>query len=304
MPIVKDKENKIDENVKKENQNKKIEFQPMEPLYCFDEIILNKNEEEKVLDVLCYNEYHELVFLNWGLKNTHKMSKKIGINLFGAPGTGKTMIAHAIADKFKRKIIQIDYSEIESKYVGETSKNLVKAFNTAKETNSILLFDEADALLSRRVSSMSNSTDVSVNQTRSVLLTLLNDHNDLVVFTTNFIENFDTAFMRRIHSHIEIAMPKEETRVRLWKKYIPENLPTDCDIDILAKKYENVSGSDISNAVLLSAFKGARKKEKIVRHEYFEEAITSIIDSKKKNEIKTVTQSISEEEANKILKLK
>ena len=252
----------ISEDLNKEK--KKVSFEPMKPKYSFEEVILNEYEKERVLDSLCYNEHHELVFNNWGLNNTHKMSKKFGINLYGPPGTGKTMIAHAIANHLNRNLIQIDYSEIESKYVGETSKNLVDAFTKAKETGSILLFDEADAILSRRVSSMTNATDVSVNQTRSVLLTLMNDYNDIILFTTNYIENFDPAFMRRIHSHINIALPDEKSRTRLWRNYIPKNLPHDLNIESISM-YSGVSGSDISNAVLLSAFRGAREKEKFVK---------------------------------------
>ena len=77
-------------------------------------------------------------------------------------------------------------------------KNLTAIFNYSKTIDAILLFDEADALLSKRVTDMLHSTDVSVNQTRSVLLTLLNDYTGIVLFTTNFISNFDPAFMRRI----------------------------------------------------------------------------------------------------------
>ena len=91
-------------------------------------------------------------------------------------GTGKTMAAHAIANALHKEMICVNYADIESKYVGETSKNLTNLFHTASEKDIIIFFDEADALLSKRVTNMSSSTDVSVNQTRSVLLTLLNDY--------------------------------------------------------------------------------------------------------------------------------
>lgn len=101
--------------------------------------------------------------------------KQIAINLYGLPGTGKTMAAHAIASALKRPMFAVNYADIESKYVGETSKNLTRLFKEAELIDAIIFFDEADAMLSRRVTNMSNSTDVSVNQTRSVLLTLMNN---------------------------------------------------------------------------------------------------------------------------------
>lgn len=85
------------------------------------------------------------------------------------------MCAHAIAKELNKKIICVNYADIESKYVGETSKNLTSLFDYAKENDFVIFFDEADALLSKRVTNMSSSTDVSVNQTRSVLLTFVND---------------------------------------------------------------------------------------------------------------------------------
>ena len=94
-----------------------------------------------------------------------KIQKRAGINLYGPSGTGKSVTAHAIAAQLGRDILTVDYSQIESKYVGETSKNLTEMFDYAKKSEAIIFFDEADALLSKRVNNMSSSTDVSVNQT-------------------------------------------------------------------------------------------------------------------------------------------
>lgn len=101
------------------------------------------------------------------------------------------MAAHAIANALGKRMLPVDYAEIESKYVGETAKNLTALFRVAAEHEAIIFFDEADALLSKRVSNMSSATDVSVNQTRSVLLTLLNDYKGIVLFATNYIHNYD-----------------------------------------------------------------------------------------------------------------
>ena len=245
-----------------------------------------------------YTENSKVVFEDWGLKYTHKYSNRIGINLYGEPGTGKTMAAHAIANYLNRKILIVNYADIESKYVGETPKNIRRAFEVAKETNSILFFDEADAILSRRVTNMSNATDVSVNQTRSVMLMLMNEYEDFIIFATNFIENFDPAFMRRISVHIKFELPDLECRQRLWEKYIPEQLPTDLDIEEISRKFSGISGSDISNAVLNASFKAARRKVGRVPKEYFFEAIEDILKSKeanRKNEVTVEKRVVSEE---------
>lgn len=213
------------------------------------------------------------------------------------------MASHAIAHALDKPLIEVNYSEIESKYVGETSKNLTKLFNTAKEQDAIIFFDEADAMLSRRVTNMSNSTDVSVNQTRSVLLTLMNSHEGLIIFTTNFIENYDSAFMRRILSHILFELPSFENRQKLWQHYIPAKLPLapDVNINILAEKSDGLSGSDISICVLKSALSSARENAPTVSLAHFERAINEIKASQKANQKRTspnttlTTNVVSEE---------
>lgn len=241
------------------------------------------------------------VFDEWKLSEVIKDKKSLIVNLYGKSGTGKTMTAHAIANELNRKIICVNYSEIESKYVGETSKNLAALFKYAYQKEVIIFFDEADALLSKRVTDMSNATDVSVNQTRSVLLTLMNDYKGMIIFASNFISNYDTAFIRRIQYHIKFELPDEELRKKLWKKYIPENMPNNADIDYLSKNYPGLTGSDIANIVLKAALFAAGKEENIVHQEYFENEIKNILKVKKDNngsKITSVTQrEVSEEYA-------
>ena len=238
-----------------------IVFVPEEPRYSLDDIILPQSTKEQILDVATYAENSQLVFDIWGFNRTHKYSKRVGINLYGAPGTGKTMAAHAIAKQLGKKILIVNYADIESKYVGETPKNISKVFEAGKSTNSILFFDEADAILSKRVTNMTQAVDVSVNQTSSVMLMLMNEYQDFIIFATNFISNFDPAFMRRISVHVKFELPDVECRKKLWQMYIPEEFLAqfkNLDIDELAEKFDGISGSDISNAVLNAAFKAAR----------------------------------------------
>lgn len=277
-----------------------VMFVPETPKFTLQDIVLNESTKEQILDAADYARNSKLVFETWGLASTHKYSHRLGINLYGPSGTGKTMAAHAIAAYLGRKILAVNYADIESKYVGETPKNIWKAFETAKETHSILFFDEADAILSKRVTNMSSATDVSVNQTRSVMLMILNDYQDFVIFATNFIENFDPAFMRRIAMHVKFELPDLDCRRRLWRMYIPRQMPNTIDIEHLAETYDGLSGSDISNAVLMSAFKAARRQKTLVEECDVEEMVKNILDSKKANrkrmpEVTVTTKPVTEE---------
>ena len=290
-----------DKKISSTKVDKKVEdevFIPEEPRYSLDDIILSDAVKAQILDVATYAENSYRVFELWGFKETHKYSRRIGINLYGAPGTGKTMAAHAIAKNLGRKILVVNYADIESKYVGETPKNIRKVFEVAKRTNSILFFDEADAILSKRVTNMTQAVDVSVNQTRSVMLMLMNEFQDFIIFATNFISNFDPAFMRRISVHVKFELPDLECRKKLWQKYVPKKMPTDLDIDEIAENFDGISGSDISNAVLNAAFRAARKRDVIVPKEYFHQALADILESKlanKSGDVKVTKKIVSKE---------
>lgn len=261
------------------------------PKYQLSDLVLSSRNLDELQTVIKAKEYWNKVFVDWNLQSVMKQRKSLFINLYGEPGTGKTMAAHAITNALQKEMICVNYADIESKYVGETSKNLTNLFRTASEKDIIIFFDEADALLSKRVTNMSSSTDVSVNQTRSVLLTLLNDYEGMVIFATNFISNYDPAFMRRIQYHIRFDLPDEQLREKLWRMYIPQEMPTDLHISEISQKYDGISGSDISNAVLKAALKAAKNQETFVKQTNFEEAVEEIIKSKRANRDIKITKS-------------
>ena len=293
-------------------EQKKIKVEPIfivsEPKYRFEDIILNKTIKEDIEDTMAIERYKYLIYDTWQLASVIKKHKGLSLNIFGPSGTGKTMIAHAIANELGLKIIEVNYAEIESKYVGETSKNLVKMFQFAKDNGVLLLFDEADALLSKRVTSMNNATDISVNQTRNVLLKLLDSYEEPVVFTTNFISNYDNAFYRRITHHIEIPYPDEEQRKLLWRHYLLDTLPISGEKEQIITEVsliDRVTGADIANTVLSVALKVARGSiDKIYSSVIIEKlkSIKKIKDDVDFDDSVMITRKkISKEEADNIL---
>lgn len=303
MPIVQNEELPLDakavpdknpENARKSDMGNN--FQPVDPRFTFEDLILPESVSNEIFDVLTYRDNEKIIFNDWGFDETHKSHKKIALNFYGPPGTGKTMAAHAVAAHLGKSIIEVNYAEIESKYVGDTPKNLHQVFEAASATDSVLFFDEADAILSKRVTNMSNSTDTSVNQTRSVMLMLLNNYEGTIVFATNFISNIDAAFMRRILGHVHFVLPDFESRKKIWRHLLPSKFPHDIDIDKIAEKFDNISGSDISNAILKTAFKIARSNQLSAKHEDFDNAISLIVESKNNNAGFTVNKRLVSEE--------
>lgn len=273
----------IGKRVTSEQDQTQIRTKLTQPMYSLSDLILPAITRASLYDFLAYRKHESLIFDQWGLSKTHKKQRQTAVNFYGLPGTGKTMAAHAIAHELQQPLLMINYAELESKYVGETSKNITRIFEDAKKNDSIILFDEADAILSRRVTDMTHATDVSVNQTRSVLLMIMDQHNGLIVFTTNFIENYDPAFMRRILTHINFVLPDSICREQLWKKYIPQDLPHNADYSSLAKQSEGLSGSDISNCVLKAALSAARQGSNQIDSKHFQIAIDEVNNSKAAN---------------------
>ena len=280
--------------------NDTIQFLLSDPSYTFDDMVLSPELKSEIQDALAIFEYREQLFDVWNLSSVIKKPTNLCINLYGEPGTGKTMAANAIANQLGLKLLRVNYADIESKYVGETSKNLERLFAVAKEKRAILLFDEADALLSKRVTNMSSATDVSVNQTRSVLLTLLDNYDGMVIFTTNFISNYDAAFMRRIPYHIKFELPDEKQRAAILRHYLTGTVPNSIDIDALAHDFPGIAGGDIANALLVSALKTVRENRAVLEQNDFELALRNILQSKQENHRMNVTlesRTVSEEYA-------
>lgn len=299
----------IDESEVKEKSKRgkavDIKFYETEPKYTFSDIVLSDDIEKKVKRSILFIQNQKLIFDEWNLKSVIK-NYNLCINLYGPSGTGKTMTAHAIAKELGKKIVIVNYAEIESKYVGETSKNLLALFKFAQQYDCVILFDEADALLSKRVSVMHSATDVSVNQTRNTLLKILDEYDGIVIFTTNFIQNFDIAFMRRIFCNIEFRLPDYEARVNTWEHYLIKSLPIENREKLIQNisKIEGLSGSDIATIVLKSAVvtleQGSQSISEELLIEMSEEVKKVRADIQGKYEI--TTRRVSEEYAKDQLK--
>lgn len=223
----------------------------------FDRIICHEDVKKQIEVGL--NKIKMASFLNdeWNLKSVEPFNGKCAINFYGEPGTGKTLSALATARLLNKKLVQTDYSQIVSKYVGDTAKHIKQAFAEAKEQDAILFFDEADSMLSRRIS-MADQQNASfmnsVNQNRNVLMQEIDKHDGIIIFATNFFENFDPAMLRRIAQHVEFKLPDEEMRKKLLRLHVPEEVPLneDVDFDELARETDKLSGGDIKNVCINS----------------------------------------------------
>ena len=176
----------------------------------------------------------------------------------GPPGTGKTMVAGLIARELTLELYQIDLSRVVSKYVGETEKNLAEVFDAADWGNVLLLFDEADALFSRRTD-VKSSNDRFANMEINYLLQRLERFEGVSILTTNLEGSIDTAFKRRLSFRVGFPMPDAAEREVLWKRMVPSEAPVEAlDVAALAQAYE-FTGGNIRNTMLRAAYLAASK---------------------------------------------
>lgn len=246
------------ENTTTDNkQNKEVntlQFIPQQPRFDFSQIILSDFVRKEIFDALKVIECKDVVYNVWGFSECDPIPRSV-LNFYGDPGTGKTMCAHAVANKLGKKILALNYAEIESKYVGEAPKNLQKAFDTADETDSVLFFDEADSFLGKRIQNVTQGAEQALNSLRSQMLILLEEHSGVVIFATNLVSNFDSAFESRILKHIHFELPNHDARIEIIKKMIPTKLPLSEPIsketlDEASDILEGFSGREIKTAVL------------------------------------------------------
>lgn len=135
-----------------------------------------------------------------------KRNKKNAVLFYGSKTSGKYIIAAMLANQAGKELYKVDLSKIVSKYIGETEKNLSAIFQRAKDKEWILFFDEADALFGKRTN-VRDTHDRYANQEVSYLLQKIEEHNGLVILSTNNKSNIDDAFTMRIRYLIEFPFP-------------------------------------------------------------------------------------------------
>jgi SpoVK/Ycf46/Vps4 family AAA+-type ATPase len=226
------------------------------PHYTWEDIVLPKDTLEHLKEVSGFIKYKGKVHSEWGFEKKLSLGKGLNVLFSGPPGTGKTMAAEILANEVKLDLYKIDLSSLVSKYIGETEKNLKKIFEEAETSNSILFFDEADALFGKR-SEVKDSHDRYANLETAYLLQKMEEHEGTVILASNFRKNMDDAFLRRLHFTVEFPLPDDKSRENIWRKTFPEETPIGSDVDFAFLSKFKLAGGNIKNIVLAASFLAA-----------------------------------------------
>jgi SpoVK/Ycf46/Vps4 family AAA+-type ATPase len=246
------------------NQGLSSMAKKIHPNYAWNDIVLPPPIMSLLRDICNVVKYKETVYYDWGFGVKFSLGKGLTALFTGESGTGKTMAAEVIAKDLNLELYKIDLSSILSKYIGETEKNLNSIFKESEGSNSILFFDEADALFGKRTD-VKDSHDRYANIETNYLLQKIDEFEGVVILSTNYKRNIDEAFIRRMQFIVNFPFPDAEYRHEIWKKAFPEQVPRSNDIDFkfLASNLQ-ISGGNIKNIVINSAFLAAQNAKRPV----------------------------------------
>lgn len=228
----------------------------------WDDLILSQSVLDEIQQIKTWIEKRDQLS---EIKTLAKRVKPGYTGLFSGPsGTGKTLSANLLGKATGLKVYQIDLSQVISKYIGETEKNLAKLFYTAENKNWILFFDEADALFGKRTN-VKDAHNRYANQEVSYLLQMVEEYSGLVIFSSSENE-IDKSFLKRMQFVVEFPMPRTEERLKLWQRLFAGEmkLEVSCNLEMIAQKYE-LTAQAMNNVFQNCTLKALqRKSDKIL----------------------------------------
>lgn len=227
----------------------------------WEDLVLADTTKREIDQLIAWIGHSDEILDGFGLRKNLKNGYRV--LFYGPPGTGKTLTATLIGKKMGMDVYRVDLSQVISKYIGETEKNLSNIFDQAESRNWILFFDEADSLFGARTQA-NNSNDRAANQEISYLLQRVEDFPGIVILASNLKSNIDEAFSRRFQSTVYFPMPEAEERLTLWKNIFEK---TDVDnreenFEYFAENYELAGGAltNVARYAAISALIDKRKK--------------------------------------------
>ncbi len=224
----------------------------------WDDVVLPDDTREQIELFVARVRHSYQVLERWGFAR-HLPGSGVAALFSGPPGTGKTMVASLIAQALGLELYRVDLSQIVSKWIGETEKQLELVFEAAETGHAVLLFDEADSLFAKRTE-VKGATERYANLEVNFLLQRIESFSGVAVLTTNMDGSIDPAFRRRLAAHVRFPHPEEDERLLLWQRLLPGDAPLAGDVDFeeLAREFPAFAGAQIRNALTTAAFLAAQ----------------------------------------------
>lgn len=265
-------------NFIRKDANKKRKTKKKPEGISIESVIISQEKKDQIKAAIAQSDNHEKIFTKWGFDEVFEKGTAVSLLFWGIPGTGKTLMAQAIADHLKAKLKIIGVGDIQSSEPGGAERTITMMFETANKTNketlkkdlpgTVLLFDECDSLLVDR-----NEVGPIIGGQVNTLLQQIEKYTGVVIFTTNRLGQLDPALERRLSAKIEFDFPDEEQRYLIWKRMIPKKAPLHKAVCLKTLSQFSLAGGNIKNAVLNAARTAAYKKSRHITMDHFIDAI-------------------------------
>ena len=248
--------------------------QAMPATFTWNDLVLPKDVHERLHDIAFEARERNRLWAHPEAARLWPQGRGVVALIAGPPGTGKTMAAQVIARELGLDLLRVNLAALQSKWVGETAKNLQRVLSSGAHRHAVLFFDEADALYGKRVEDMRDAQDRYVNQDTSQLMLALEACPGVVLLATNLRANIDPAFMRRIRHQVEFPKPDSLARFDIWQRAVTALLgdatfneqklteqKTVLKQGLHALAQFEASAAQIKNAVLSAAFRVRQQPE-------------------------------------------
>lgn len=211
------------------------------PTVALDQVVLPAEQKELVVSLVQHHDRYLERREQWGVDEVIGYGKGLVLLFSGPPGTGKTMLANAVARELERRLFCVDAAKLASQH-GSLEANLDSVFREAKLLDAVLFFDECEQIFLSRDRG---------NAVMPLLLTRIEQFDGVAILATNMEHVLDEALERRIIAKIDFRPPAPKSREAIWRNHVPETMPLAAEVDFeyLAESYE-LTGGTIKNAVL------------------------------------------------------
>lgn len=250
----------------------------------FDSVIIQQEKVDQIKEAISQREYSGKIFDDWGFADVFEKGTAVSLLFYGMPGTGKTLMAQAIADYLDLPLEIIGAAEIQTSEPGGAERKIKSIFAKAKAIitgkpvegakEKVILLDECDSLLMDR-----NQVGHIMSSQINTLLSEIEQFKGIVIFTTNRLGRLDPALERRITSKIQFDFPNKEARQQIWERMMPLKAPLAEDVNFKKLAEYPLTGGNIKNCVLNAARRAAHKKLDVIDQNSFLQAIEQEIQS-------------------------
>ena len=218
-------------------------MEPITPRFTLDDYICDSSFRATLRDGLFYaNRYRQIR----ARMKARCVGRSLLLNFFGKSGTGKTMVAEAFANDLGKKLYVLNYANVESSLLGKTPKNISAAFRSIPADESVVVLDEADSFVSKRISELSQGAEYALNTARAQIITEIDRFDGIIILSTNLFRSYDDAIRRRIKFNLLFQPGTEDALVSMYKQFLPHSsVAKDVSLRAIAEISRGLSGGDV-----------------------------------------------------------